>query len=242
MLSETENREDLEEAMLQVRGTYHGYGTVLPERRKSNSMGMGILDGIPQLYAISGFAQQAYEMEHRVGIKRYNSQLPDFYERFEKYLEEQHYYENHVIRIDLGIANDGKCVADDVYILLKLPEDLDVRDEFRLPVEPDPPREPQPDESVFDSPLFRSSIYRNLSTPLIMPREPNVTGPKLQAASVISFRVRKAKHNMTAELDPFFIVFEDLDAVRNFSIAYTLIADNVGDKITGELHVIVQVV
>lgn len=233
-------QNNIDDEMMRTRQMYPEYGTDDAIHKRTYRTGSAVLDQFNILNYTAGFCEQLLNTSFAAGRKRYNSELPAFFERYENYLKDLYYFEGHVVPVGLTIENAGTCPAGDVLIHIELPSHLDVRDRYDVPVEPDPPKEPQPDENKLYMPTFHSSFYRNLSQPSVMLPEPNITGPELEASDMISFRIKKARQHVSCNLDPFYIVFDDLASAKNFNIAYTIIADNISDKVAGTLNVLIE--
>ena len=76
------------------------------------------------------------------------------------------------------------------------------------------------------------SINRNVSSPTI--RRTN--------SIEVHFHVRELKHNVQQEFDPLFLLFDSWDTAKSFTVEYRLLAANVPLPVTGNLHVIVDIV
>ena len=236
---EQANQLVIDDGMIRIMRIYHEYDTDNKNRSGIGPTEFPFLNQINQINSMLGSYDLWSNAWSLVGKTRYNAELPKFYERYEKYLSSLYYFRSHVLSIDLMLDNTGTCAADDVMIQLELPAHLDVRDQYNVPVEPEPPKEPQPDENRYYISTFHSSIYRNLSQHSVILPEPNITGPNLEASNMISFYITKARQHVSYNFDPFYIVFDDLECVKNFKIAYTIIADNIPDKIIGILDVVI---
>lgn len=234
------SQRDFDEIMGRLRHRYQLLD-ITPVRRQAPPTGNSLIDRINRATEATRYIQEVSVVGMHAGRQRYNSELPRFFERYEEYLSNLYYFQSHVIRLDLVLANNGTCVADDVYIKLTFPKGLDVRDEFDVPVEPDSPEPPKPGENPWSTIGYGHLLSRNLFLPAVPRSEPNVKGPRIDTVSgVASYQVRKAKHNVPVTLDPIYVVYEDIATVENFGVEYALHADNLPAAIEGELSVVIR--
>lgn len=116
----------------------------------------------------------------------------------------------------------------------------------RFPGEPAPPKPPERprSRSIFD----HQTRFPDL-THLVTPRMPvfppvlsNVSGPTIEEGKspVISYHVRRSKHNQRERLDEPRAVFPAGAKIQSFSIDYRIHVGNLPDEIVGELHVAIE--
>ena len=182
-------------------------------------------------------------------IERYNEKLDDFYESYGKYLETR--AEHRVLMasttpLALSLVNGGTAPADDVDVFLDFPAGVMVLDADDFPGEPAPPKPPETprSRSIFD--------YQNRLTGLthlVTPRMPvfqpvmaNVSGPTIEEGEspVVSYHVRRLKHNQRERLDELRVVLAAEAKIRSFSIDYRIHVGNLPDEIVGKLHVAIE--
>ena len=89
-------------------------------------------------------------------ITRYNNQLDKFYLSYEKYLKDSILYENlkrRTIELVILLANDGTAPAEDIDIIMHLPDGFKTLEKGKLPTLPNAPgasdRTPNGDANIF---------------------------------------------------------------------------------------------
>jgi hypothetical protein len=181
-------------------------------------------------------------------IEKYNSELDEFFRRYEAYLNRRYRiddFKSRSICLDLELENSGTCPATDVSVLLKVPASLTIACDpefFSYPKQPSPPKKPQPGEIVRISDLVvrphMPSWNRNA---LISPKPDEIRwlGISEQSdASVASFEIQKLNHGFAKPFPkPLIVTFKDRDSINSFSIDFEIHAANLPAMQTGQLHV-----
>jgi hypothetical protein len=115
-----------------------------------------------------------------------------------------------------------------------------------FPGEPAPPTPPE-------TPRSRSILDYQIPFPdlahLVTPRVPvlppitaNVSGPTIEEGEspVVSYHVRRLKHNQRERLDELRVVFPAEAEIQSFSLDYRIHVGNLPDEIVGKLHVAID--
>lgn len=186
-------------------------------------------------------------------IAQYNQKLDQFYADYDRYLHAKGGWGNHMRRtvaLQMLLVNDGSVPAQDIDIILHFPDGFALYNAATLP---GPPREPKPPgkpRSPLDS-LHAASLSRVLDPvgrlpefwqmPVVPPHH-NVSEPEIRRTNSyeVTIQVERVKHGLPEALDPLFVAFDSFDGAASFQITYTLHAENLPSKATGELHVKVE--
>lgn len=179
-------------------------------------------------------------------VKKYNNQLEQFYKDYQAYLL---FVSKIYLTKFLGITirNLGNIPAEKIYIFLHFPDGfiLTKSSAFKIPDEPKPPEKPVPktflersQESLRGlSPIhYLPPQYRNLNSNQAIP---NISSPKITPSNSydVEIKIQKLQHNLSEEIEIFIITYPSFDKVFSFAIDYTIVAENLPDKVQGKLHV-----
>jgi hypothetical protein len=193
----------------------------------------------------------------RVGprdIDRHNERLDWFYAAYEKYLRGLDQFEDaqrRLIRLDIVLLNSGACPAEDIDVYVHLPDGLLVAEEREsLLTPPEEPTAPEGPRSAIDEQVemmrgITGIPYSDLRLPDMTRFEGpyrNISSPTIRKTNSfeIRFHVRELKHNLQAEFDPLYILFNTWDTAKSFAFDYRLLAGNVPSPVEADLHVIVD--
>jgi hypothetical protein len=185
---------------------------------------------------------------------RHNERLDRFYVAYEKYLRGLDQFEDaqrRLIRLDIVLLNSGSCPAEDVDVYVHLPDGLLVAEEREsLLAPPEEPTAPEGPRSAIEEQLemmrgITPIAYPDLSLPDMTRFEGphrNISSPTIRKTRSfeIRFHVRELKHNLQAEFDPLYVLFNSWDTTKSFAIDYRLLAGNVPGPVEADLHVIVD--
>ena len=80
---------------------------------------------------------------------------------------------------------------------------------------------------------------------IIHPRDislPNVSPPTIRRTDSyeVNFHVARIKHKTHESCPTLYAIFDSFDSARSFHTDYRILAANVPQEITGQLHVIIQ--
>lgn len=187
-------------------------------------------------------------------INRYNKEVESYLTSYSAYLLQSIEYENikrRSIHLNITLANDGTTPAEDIDVYIHFPDGFKLLEGQDLPPSPQSPPPPTPpmtelekmseflnEKLVYDLPsLGRISNHIAPSVP-----PPNVLGPNIKRTGSydVHFHIQRVKHNMLIPFNPLFIIFDSFDAARSFTIEYEILAANLPDKVTGNLHVVIE--
>lgn len=183
-------------------------------------------------------------------IKRYKKEVEKHLLMYEKYLILKWKYNellSRSIKIRFGLLNNGNSPSEDIDIFLNFPDGLEVKSEETFPDKPIQPEKPNPPrtplhrltESIkpldFTWPVLRDT--GNFST-----ESDSSTKPKIKKTNSyeVSYKIDKLKHFMDMELDAVYVIFPNIEEAFSFPIGYSIIAENVPDKIEGKLRIVVE--
>jgi rRNA-processing protein FCF1 len=187
-------------------------------------------------------------------IQIYNSGLEVFFREYEQYLAKLAVFyarESRTAAINIILANDGSCPAEDVDIFMHFPDGFELYGEDDYEKEPEAPKPPRKPRSILEEAtrfpvgglnFADHGLYAPDLAHLRFPASPsNVSGPKIERTKSYDVRVkvRKAKHGFEETLDRMYLTFGPGDALRGFAIEYAIHASNLPAHVTGKLDVIV---
>lgn len=222
---ELRSDEEIEEEVDKIREEY-------PEKEREDS------EGNP----FGALGQIAVPTEEE--IQRYNSELPEYYEKYREYLMELRKHRHlmgRVLELNLVVDNEGTTPAEDIDIRMHFPDGFRLTDsQLEAPAEPNPPRPPQ---SLGD----RMQALQSIANPTPTPHPPAASPSNVSSHDItetnsyqVGVHIRKVKHNMKESLDPLYVVYESYDEVKSFSFDYRINAANIPDPVTGTLNVVVE--
>lgn len=185
-------------------------------------------------------------------LERYNNEVEEYILAYRDFITGKLEFENQkrrTVRLDIALANDGTAPAEDIDIYLHFPDGFQLLEEGELPNPPEAPRSPVepmteiekmansmnrgfqiPTSMLFNPPDFSPSIPSNVSAPVI----------KRVRSYEVHVHVQKIKHNLQEFLDPLFVIFDEYDSAKSFTIDYRILAANIPHEVTGNLHIIIQ--
>jgi len=184
-------------------------------------------------------------------IAEYNAELDKFYQVYaDEYLQREVSYKNleyRTVRLDIGLSNDGNAPAEDVDVFMHFPDALRLRGEDDFPEPPAPPEPPPGPKSILDklagslAGLGSAHFWPSVTSAPVLP-PPNVSRPNIRHTSSydVDVQVQRLKHGLREPFDVFFVTFESFDAAFSFHIDYEILAGNLPNKVSGQLHVIIQ--
>jgi hypothetical protein len=179
-------------------------------------------------------------------IGRYNDKVSKYLSDYEDYLRRQWLTDEEVRLRTIEVApffrNDGAAEATNVRIQMFAPSVAALSKNPpkgpRSPKSPSPPVRPT---GIID--LGR--IPGHGSMPVFPQPPPNVAGPWLiegPTGRFAKYRIGRAQHKQGYELDPLFLTFPSIDEMASLSLPFRLIARELPDWVTGDLHVVINVV
>jgi hypothetical protein len=156
-----------------------------------------------------------------------------------------------MVSLEIVLRNDGFCPAKDIDIEMQLPDGMNVSDKAETLFEvPDEPSAPVGPKTAFQERLEMTTMG-GIVTPIGLMADMraierisrNISVPKIFRTNSfdIHVHVRELKHNLQAELDTLFVLFESWHTARSFTVDYELLAANVPQRVTNRVHVIVEI-
>lgn len=180
----------------------------------------------------------------RKEFKRYNRELPEFYDDYHEYLKRRRDHRElmgRTLELNLILHNNGTSPAKDIDIFLHFPDGFLLTDSKPVgPSEPDPPRPPQSPEERLQS--FNLTTPSPASLPPSATSPSNVSAPEINETNSyeVDIHVRKLKHDMQESLPPLYVVYESYEEAQSFDIGYRINTANVPDPVDGTLKVVVE--
>ena len=184
-------------------------------------------------------------------ITDYNSKLDDFYDSYAEYLQQKVKFEEiktRSITLPIWIANEGTAPAEDIDVFMHFPDGFVLVGESDFPSNPEPPRPPSKPKTQLEMLRYGFSLptIPDISMLTRLPAgigaPPNVTIPSIKRSTSydVEVHVRRLKHKLREPFDNMYLIFASVDAARSFHIDYQILAANLPDKQTGNLHVIIE--
>jgi hypothetical protein len=194
------------------------------------------------LYFNMGAISNAFNSITEEQINNYNLSLDRFYREYTMFLTEKYEhldFLNHSIEIKLYLTNLGTAPAEDIDIYMHFPDGFELYDKRNLPKSPTEPEPPYKPKHAFDLGNFA------MPSPIAPYREkrPNLDyelSPRIKKTNSydVNYSFSGLKHNQLIELSKLVAHFDSIDAMRNFSIDYSIVIANHPKKIEGKLHVV----
>ncbi|MCL4553489.1 MAG: PIN domain-containing protein [Candidatus Marsarchaeota archaeon] len=162
----------------------------------------------------------------------------EHYQAYESYLRQLSQFQQHVIPMELMLANSGTSVADDNDIQLTFPSAFDLRDEYELPHKPTPPDPKDYARSVDDCFDEGHGLFTiRLESDQRSLREDAVKPAVDISKGLVSYKVGKLKHHQSVELGTVYVVFESPEYARSFSVGYKLFSASIPHPVVGTLNI-----
>jgi len=183
-------------------------------------------------------------------IEKYNTGLDEFYQAYSEYLRKGIWYENlrcRTVNLSIYVANDGTAPAEDVDVFLHFPNGFEIMDKESFPNPPEPPDPPDEPKtqmqrmiSMIRPPEYFSPIMGHIPDGILASR--NVSAPTIRKTGSyeVEFYAKRIKHKLQEATDPLYVLFQSFEAARSFRIDYRLLAANIPEEVTGQLHVVVN--
>jgi hypothetical protein len=183
-------------------------------------------------------------------IEKYNTELDEFYQAYSEYLRKGVWYENlrcRTVNLSMYVANDGTAPAEDIDVFLHFPDGFEIMDKHGFPKTPElpnPPDEPKTQMQRMISMIKTSEYFSPIMgyIPDVISASRNVSVPTIRKTGSyeVEFYVERIKHKLQEAADPLYISFESFEAAQSFKIDYRLLAANIPEEVTGQLHVVIN--
>jgi len=184
-------------------------------------------------------------------IERYGEDLNEYIEEMYKYYQQEYKFkeiQSRLIELKFLIINEGSQPAEDIEIFMIFPDGFEMFSEDEIPKKPKEPEKPIPPRSTIDM-LSKISYMPKTAFPnLTIPSINNVginrnlsSGPHIRKTDSyeVNYRIDKLKHGIQKHLKPVYVLFESIDQAKPFNISYTILADNLPEPSSGNLHIVI---
>ena len=176
--------------------------------------------------------------------ERRNHLIDLYLQSYREYLAASDEHENRNKRrfeVPLVLLNDGGKPANDIDIVLSVPETINVFVRMEaVPSEPQPPVAPNWSAENEGSGASKSPAHAAV---ILSPdSDSNVSRPSIiieKTGKTVRFHVKKIKHRYRITLPSILFEFDTAESVRSFGIDYTLLADNIPREVDGSLNLLV---
>ena len=187
-------------------------------------------------------------------IERYEEDLNEYIREMYKYYQEEYKFkeiQSRLIELKFLIINEGSQPAEDIEIIMNFPDGFEMfsKDEFsKNPKEPGKPTLPRSTAEMISYMATIPNIHKNILSDLRMPSvdelgiDPNLpSGPLIRKTNSYEARysLNKLKHGIQEYLKPVYVLFESIDQAKPFNISYTILADNLPEPSSGNLHIVI---
>jgi hypothetical protein len=180
--------------------------------------------------------------------ERYLREVEDYPEKFERYLRrclEMINVHRRTIRLDLEMENAGGASAENVLLMLTLPEKLEWHwqsSDRDMPAPPAPPTTPELEGQAVERSFH---IGRVSSVPSDLHDRDYISGEALAGASPmiseegtqIKWELGTYSHHQSRLLEPLYVRFRHAEGISNFAIAWEIREKNSSSPVRGHLLV-----
>jgi len=171
-------------------------------------------------------------------VKKYNEALDTYFAKFQKATRTNLQIKRRLVRVELQVDNgEGSAPALDVLVEMHFPDGFQLIEKAKSKgIFQQLPKPPLPLGHVrgLRDPLASFAAFSHLPKP-INPNPPSLSIRKTNSYEV-RWRVPKLRQGYISEVDPIYILFDS--EPFSFHIGYSIVADNLADTVTGQLHVV----
>jgi hypothetical protein len=182
--------------------------------------------------------------------ERYRREVEAYPEKFERYLArclEMINEHRRTIRLDLEMENAGGALAENVLLLLTLPEQLEWhwrQSDRDMPAPPAPPTPPGPEGQVLERGFHIGEVSsvpsHLLNRDYISDEEPAGAFPVIsEAGTQLQWELGTYRHHESRLLEPLYVRFGRSDDISNFAIDWEIQEKNSPASVRGRLLVLV---
>jgi len=186
--------------------------------------------------------------------ERYKKDLNEYAKEMYKYYQEEYKFKetrSRLIELKFLIINEGSQPAEGIEIFMKFPDGFEMISEDELPKSPKEPEKPTPPRSIMEmipNMSTFSNIHKTILSDLKMPSidelgiDPNLpSGPLIRKTNSyeVRYSLNKLKHGIQVYLKPVHIMFKSIDLANSFKISYSILADNLPEPSSGNLHIVI---
>jgi PIN domain len=177
-------------------------------------------------------------------VERYRKECKEYPNRIKAYETAKLDFANQVrraFRFTLEVCNFGSAPADDVDIHLHFPDGFQLLEVDDLPKEPRKPSKPQKPRTEIEMTLgqIRVPMLDRIAMPNIH-RQMSSFKLKRTNSYDVKDHFHSIKHGDSAELPELYLLFDTFETAKSFYCEFELRVANLPDKLTGQLHFIVD--
>jgi len=183
-------------------------------------------------------------------VERYARDLGKYLKQLQEYLEENRRYGellSRTIEIRLMLVNDGTAPAEDIDISLKFCSGFTLCHEDDLLKQPMPPEEPMLPRMQWEMSCSPTKALKSTDDPRTIKPETETQATTHTRPSIVNnngyevtFSYSKIKQHIPIKFSPVYAIFPSVESAKSFHIDYSIIADNVPEKIEGQLHIVLK--
>jgi hypothetical protein len=184
-------------------------------------------------------------------VDRYRREIEAYPEKFERYLHrclEMINEHRRTIKLDLKLENVGGAPAENVLLVLTLPEQLEWYwwpSENDMPAPPAPPTPPGPEGRVLEKGFHMGGVS---SVPSHLLNQDYISSDELtgafpvisEAGTQLQWELGTYRHYQSRLLGPLYVRFRRADDISNFAIAGEIQDKNSPDSVWERLLVLVD--
>lgn len=178
-------------------------------------------------------------------IREYNDALNNYYEEYEKVLDNIFKYEEKELcsfEIQLIIKNIGNTPARDIDLHLHFPDGFELIESTNKEEYPELPKPPYKPKHAFDFGFSNHTILPPLYTKIGQDVNLNLNSPSIKKTNSydVDFHRANLKHGYVENLEKLLIIFDNKQSINNFKIDYQLSSADIPEKIIGKLNLIFE--
>lgn len=208
-----------------------------------------LVDQVMQSFPVSGrsFLDKGTVDE----VDRYLREVKDYPDKFEHYLHRcleiinQH---RRTIRLDLEVRNEGGASAEEVLLVLTLPEQLEWYwwpGQSHMPAPPAPPTPPAPGPPAMEKGFHIGGVSsvssRILNQDYISNEQRAGALPEISEAGIqLKWELGTYRHHQTRLLGPLYVRFRHADDISDFAIAWEIQDKDNPDAVKGQLLLLLE--
>jgi hypothetical protein len=182
---------------------------------------------------------------------RYRREVEAYPQKFERYLRrclEMINEHRRTIRLDLEIENAGGAPAEEVRLLLTVPEQLEwywQPNESDMPAPPAPPTPPGPKDQVLEKGFHIGGVSllpsHLLKRDYITGEVPSGAAPTIsETGTDLWWELGTYRHQQSRRLGPLYVRFRRASDIANFAIAWEIREKDNPAAVRGRLQVLVE--
>jgi hypothetical protein len=171
----------------------------------------------------------------------YNNRVRAYHRDYETYLRNMFAFKTlatRTITLNMILANDGTCPAEDIHVLLHFPNGFTLYDDEHPPKRLKEPAVPSQEMNLFPSVSLLSSFPDIHRLPQF--RDPSLPRIRKTNSYEVTLEQDKLQHGFIWTFTPLYVSFDSWESAKSFSIGYMIHAGNMIEEQRGELSVIIE--